>query len=556
MRITTSMMNNRMLANMNRNLQRMSKINEDIASQKKLHRPSDDPVLMARALKLNTDLAINEQLNKNVNDAYSVIDKTDTALNELTNILTRMRELTVTASNGTLEDKDTQKIREEISQLKDQIVKMGNDTYAGKFIFSGFRTDTPYLKENGNINITTEKEIRGTYTDVAKNPFSITAGTNDEIRLSITGLENEDGSRYTGEELITLDPATYGSGSEDAIAKNIEDSLNHPKNPASPSNVEVLTEDLSNMKVGDEVTIKFSKEIKNSDDEMKQSVMDAFSDAGITLNVDDISVDKLANNQTVVISVQKDGLDISTMTNLDFSAASPAVEYVEGGNASESFDVSVKTDAATRGDGFIPFKNRDFKVTFEDGQMSIKNPLIDDSKKYAVSSDKDLANQFDLSNIGMGTMNISQGIEEHEYRSGVAASIKVNTQGIDVFGPVIDSDGDQIPDRGLMDTIRDLETYMEKGQSENISKMLDELDQHLSNVSQLKGEVGARMKTAEITIDRIEMTKVNFTSLLSKTQDTNLAEAMTDLNMAESVYRASLYAGTKVIQPTLMDFLR
>ena len=140
MRVTNSMMVNRMMMNMNRNLSKMDRMYEDYATTKKIHRPSDDPIAVARSMKLNTDLAENAQFKKNINDAYSMLDKTETSLSELNSVLLRVRELTVQASNGVLTKEDTINIQSEINQLKEEITKISNDTYVGRHIYSGYKT--------------------------------------------------------------------------------------------------------------------------------------------------------------------------------------------------------------------------------------------------------------------------------------------------------------------------------------------------------------------------------------------------------------------------------
>jgi flagellar hook-associated protein 3 FlgL len=64
------------------------------------------------------------------------------------------------------------------------------------------------------------------------------------------------------------------------------------------------------------------------------------------------------------------------------------------------------------------------------------------------------------------------------------------------------------------------------------------------------------MNRLELTSNRLEDDLVNFTKLMSKNEDVDIAEAIMNLQNEEYVYRASLSAGAKVIQPSLIDFLR
>ena len=68
--------------------------------------------------------------------------------------------------------------------------------------------------------------------------------------------------------------------------------------------------------------------------------------------------------------------------------------------------------------------------------------------------------------------------------------------------------------------------------------------------------VGARVNRLELQQSRLESIQETFTSLLSKTEDANMAEVIMQLQLQENVYRASLAAGARIIQPSLLDFLR
>ncbi len=48
---------------------------------------------------------------------------------------------------------DLQKVKEEIDQLREHLIQIGNTTYAGRHIFSGYKTDQPLLNEDGTYNI-------------------------------------------------------------------------------------------------------------------------------------------------------------------------------------------------------------------------------------------------------------------------------------------------------------------------------------------------------------------------------------------------------------------
>ena len=177
MRITNGMLVNNMVNYIGNNLSRMEKYQYQLATGKKIQMPSDDPVVAARSLKLRTDVAQIEQYKKNVEDAQSWLDITETAVGNVGDIFTRVRELTVDASNGTKTQDDLNKIKSELQQLKIQLTHVANTTYAGRYIFSGYQTNKPLMDENGVYTI-----------DVANTELiKYEVGIGDDMNINILG---------------------------------------------------------------------------------------------------------------------------------------------------------------------------------------------------------------------------------------------------------------------------------------------------------------------------------------------------------------------------------
>ncbi|KGG79980.1 flagellar hook protein FlgL [Caloranaerobacter azorensis H53214] len=179
MRITNNMLINNMMRNLNNNLKKMNKIQQKLSSGKKFQLPSDDPIGVSRSLKLNTDIAKIEQYKRNLDDAVSWLEITESAVAKVEDVLQRARELTVQAANGTNSDDDLKMISSEIEQLKDHLIKISNTTYAGRYIFSGYKTDVPLLDENGFYKPNTlHKDEISRYN----------VGVSDSIEVNVVGV--------------------------------------------------------------------------------------------------------------------------------------------------------------------------------------------------------------------------------------------------------------------------------------------------------------------------------------------------------------------------------
>jgi flagellar hook-associated protein 3 FlgL len=156
MRVTNNMLISNMMRNLNSSLKRMQRVHNQMSSGKRFSMPSDDPVGVAKSLKVRADLNENVQFKKNADDALSWLETTETALMQIKEVLQRARELAVQGANGVLSPGDCQQIAKEVVQLRDHLVSLGNSTYAGKYIFAGYKTDQApvVLNPDGSLNYT------------------------------------------------------------------------------------------------------------------------------------------------------------------------------------------------------------------------------------------------------------------------------------------------------------------------------------------------------------------------------------------------------------------
>jgi flagellar hook-associated protein 3 FlgL len=193
MRVTQSMLSNNMLRHISQSYERMGKTQEQLSTGKKISRPSDDPVVAMKGMTYRTNLTEVEQYKRNLSEAYNWMENSDAALDKATSVMQRIRELTVQASNGTLEGSQKEMIAKEVGQLKEHLVSIANTQVAGKYIFNGndttkapvdLTTTPPTLSANQNsVKIEMSKGI-----DVAVN-INPTKVFNTDIFGDITDLE-------------------------------------------------------------------------------------------------------------------------------------------------------------------------------------------------------------------------------------------------------------------------------------------------------------------------------------------------------------------------------
>lgn len=159
--------------------------------------------------------------------------------------------------------------------------------------------------------------------------------------------------------------------------------------------------------------------------------------------------------------------------------------------------------------------------------------LIDDDGKYAIELDDEI----------------------FEYNVGISEKVKVNTLGTKVFGQ-----GDAgVPK--LIGVFDDLSKALGKldpddPDREEVRASITKLQDGLNDVLSVRAEVGAKMNRLEMTEKKLKTQVNNVKELLSYNEDVDMAEISMEINMAENVYISSLMTGAKIIQPTLMEFLR
>lgn len=153
MRVTNNMMVNNLLRNLYKNYTKMDKSQQMLASQKRFLRPSDDPIGVTRSLRLTTEILNMQQYKRNAEDTDSWLQSSEQAVKNMISVMQRIRELTVQGSSETYSEEDRRKIANEIRELKEQLISIGNTTYAGSYLFSGFKTDKALLTKDGTYDL-------------------------------------------------------------------------------------------------------------------------------------------------------------------------------------------------------------------------------------------------------------------------------------------------------------------------------------------------------------------------------------------------------------------
>ncbi|VAX10560.1 Flagellar hook-associated protein FlgL [hydrothermal vent metagenome] len=120
---------------------KLSTVQHQVATGRRITRPSDDPVAAARVLNLRNTLGTAEQQQENIAAARTHLTMEESILGNATSIIQRVRELTVQANNDSLTPQDRGFVAEEVNQLNMELFNLANSTNStGEFMFSGSKT--------------------------------------------------------------------------------------------------------------------------------------------------------------------------------------------------------------------------------------------------------------------------------------------------------------------------------------------------------------------------------------------------------------------------------
>ena len=138
---------------------------------------------------------------------------------------------------------------------------------------------------------------------------------------------------------------------------------------------------------------------------------------------------------------------------------------------------------------------------------------------------------------------------------GAGVTVSLNLTGEDVFGLVDKGTPNERVE--VFDILIRLADDLRAGNTAAVgSARLGELDVAIDRMLAYRSEVGAKINRLELSRNRLQDAEVNLGRLLSQTEDADMARTIIKLKTEESAYQVGLAAGARIIQPTLLDFLK
>jgi len=563
MRVTFATVNRNVQKNLSRQYGTMVNLQEQLATGKRLRKPSDHPVDVANDIKLRSKQVQLKQYKRNIEDGLANMGVAASAMSSMNEMLHRARELAVQAANGTYTDTDRMYMQQEVDQIYRQMMSVVNTQFKGNFIFNGTNGKTP------PYNIASSPSQASDY--VARN--MATYGSEFDISLRNTADSHDPADTI----YIDYPDSNMAIGTKLQLKWSTDDPA-HPMDGEALGNVFPETFPLDEIYVADAIfpgnVLTFNKDVDYVFDHktgeitiISENLRDAVNRVRLSDNpLVDPRIDQRAGadftyslTDTFQVITGKFGEPIRDIFPGSFTLKIGNKEYLEGFGEYKPgyYD---KDGVYHKGENVF-----DYSVDYETGKITIYNMEIlrDMRPDWLISGDYRQHNsEGNPYNPGQLTMNFdyitrgtnhygekvtaAEGDIKRAIEMGIAESINMRAD-------------DMLRDRATgNDMVGVLLRYSQallKDDRDAIQRSLDELDSMYNSVLNSQSQIGAKIYRFELTLKRNEEMYVEVSQQQSALEDADLAEVISKLLLAENVYNASLQAAMRVIQPSLANYM-
>jgi len=514
MRVTNNMMLRNTTSNINNNKYSVNSLNNQMSSQKKISRPSEDPVVAIRALRLRSNLSeINQYYEKNIPDAEAWLDVTETALKNMKTILSDIRTQCTYGASDQLKAEDRNTILTQLESLRKQIYSEGNSDYAGRTVFTGYRTNSKltFMEDDSNTEYNIQQKF--SYEDIGEHRYyggQVELKTAEEMSQRVT---TSDTKQYT------YDRIRLAYGNTGTLTDADGNSIEAGGNPTITAVNADGTDRVINVKVYD-TEEAWKADIKNSQPADNGAVY--IKSTGELVLGDTVSEELKKNKATITVNYDKKG----------FNSGEVRPEYY--------FNCTDITDA----------KN---KITYEKYDAN-GNEIYQDID-YIIAVNQTLTVNTNASDV----FNADIGRDVDEMINAVKAAIDANDK-VDKIKDMMN----QAAYSGVS-AQENLQTWLEAAQKEadyandNLQKLYDSyignFDEYLSDVNLAITTVGSKGDRLELTETRMSNQQLTVKTLKSNNEDRELSDIIIDYTAAYTAYQASLQAAGMLNQTTLLNYI-
>ena len=521
MRITNNMIMNNSSGNINGTKGLVNSRNTQMTTQKKIDRPSEDPVIAVRSLRLQTSLSkVNQYYEKNIPDADSWMDVTETALLNIRDIMTDFRTLCVNGSTGTLTQDDRNTIATQLKALQEAVFSEGNADYAGRTVFTGFRTDKnlTFTEAEKDTKYTIEQRLKADDMVLSRyynNEVTVPTNVTEVADLKMNDADttgNTDARKYTIQQ-SNFYRLRLGYDSIDSV-ESVEITTNGTAITPAPTYHVYESEE------------KWAAETGMTDTDGKKTIPE--NDIVIIQSTGDIIFgDKLQ------AKLQSEHSEIKlNYTKTGFNEGDLRPEYY--------YDCQNITDP-------------DNKITYD--KLTDDGEYITYDINYTVAQNQTINVNMEACEIFDGSIQqdmielreaVNNSIEAHDKVDKIKAMMAEETYSADEYQAKLTK---------WLDLAKKEMDYYDDNLSKMCSESLGKVDGYLADVSLAVTRLGCTQDQLSLYEKRMNDQQQTVQQLQSDNDDLELSEIIISYTAAYNAYQASLTAAGKLSGQTLLNYI-
>lgn len=560
MRITNRIMRNNSLYNINQNKILEDKLSNQMTNQSKITRPSDDPVVAIRALRLRTNVTmVSQYYDKNTEDADSWLSITGDALNTVGSVLQDIYEQAETASKKFFTASDLDIVLTQMNALAKEFYASGNVDYAGRYVFSGFRTDTPITFTEENIKeFNQDPENRKNYI------IEESRGYKDITSISYTDWQGANGVKDDETQIKNTTLYRFRLSYDD-LDESIKTNGNPPTADAfqitgagQPANVTVYADAESAYKAiaadttGEAVAyipstgeIVFGEAYYNDPLKVNENMKVDVKYSKSTWEEGDI------NPVHYFHCIESDEKNAFKAMNLDsakktLETAQSQLEVVEADKNSTQAQIDAARQAVKDAQDVVD----DIMGHVIEYNMEGKDQDI----YYAMGFNQDI--QVNTHAHEVFTHEVRRDMDDFKVYLKQLKDVEAAKADIETKMKEYPEDSDEYKDLKLkMDAADKAYTYIRENVQKKFENQLTKCQSYIDETNVAVTDNGTRRSRLELIKNRLMGQKATFKDLQSSNEDIDVTEVAVQLKSSELTYEAALAATSKIMQTNLMNYI-
>lgn len=511
MRITNKIMQNNTLFNINNNKILQDKLNTQMTTRKKIIKPSDDPVIAIRALRLRSNLNQVSQYNeRNIPDAEHWIELTESAVSTTVDLVGNMIEQFQKGSKSSFKTSDREILLQSLKQLREEVYGTGDADYAGRTIFTGYRTD---------MKLSFDRSVEQTYR-IHEQLTNVDTDTITYLDYGDVGIMNE--TNFNDPTMTTQQEVkTYQVNRIRLAYDNLD-----PANPPTLQQTIAYEEDGTPMyaSFGNVQTIS-----KNDTVDAYRVVSDpeyANYDADAIVFVPETGELLLGNNVYDKIK--------ALPVNAEIVVSYDKTQWIEGDLRPEHY-FACESEGLEYNPKYLTRAGRSEKqvIAYDVGfnQDLQVNTTADEVYKHGIGREVDellrLLEQMEEVDLAVDKISALVGNENYdadEVENALAAAEKS-------------------------------QTYMKDLLQRRFERGITTMQGYFDEVNAAYTAIGNRSLRLELIGNRLDGQMLSFRTLVTKNEDADLEDLAVQLSSSKLTYDAALAATGKLLQTTLMNYI-